>query len=209
MTTLLEILRAHRLEDDILYTLAENALARCGGDATAATDALWAATAAQRRACTAELYGHVDCAILSFFRAQIRKQRKMIERYGEEEDGVPLLVAYIIIARMLEEAAALGGGGGAPRAPPLAKTTPCCVDCRSSTTSRARSGARGGTRGHERTRVAGKSDEAVRFCLGVPGRAVGDRLRRERARAGQGTPVHDRARPGHASARPVRRQCSA
>ena len=54
--TLLQILRAHRLDDDQLYTLAENALARRGGNnATAAIDAVWQATAAQRAACAAEL----------------------------------------------------------------------------------------------------------------------------------------------------------
>ena len=40
-TTLLQILRAHRLDDDQLYTLAANALARRGGNATAAIDAVW------------------------------------------------------------------------------------------------------------------------------------------------------------------------
>ena len=114
----MQILRAHRLDDDILYTLADNALARCGGNATAAIDAVWKATAAQREACAAELYGRVDGALVGFFRAQVREQREFIEKYGEEEEGcgVPLLVAYIVIARMLEEAAARGGG--APRPPP-------------------------------------------------------------------------------------------
>ena len=125
--TLLKILRAHRLDDDILYTLAENALARCGGNATAAIDALWAATVAQRGACAAQLYGRVDGALLGFFRAQIREPREFIQRYGEEEgDGVPLPVAYIIIARMLEEAAARGGG--APRAPPPGEDHPMLRD---------------------------------------------------------------------------------
>ena len=112
-TTLFEILSANRLDVNILHTLAQNALARCGGDATAATDAIWDATEVQRRVCVAELYGNVDGAILSYFRAQIRDQRKLIERYGE--GGLPLLVAYIIIGRMLEEAAAFGE---APAPPP-------------------------------------------------------------------------------------------
>ena len=112
-TTLLQILRAHRLDDDLLYTLAENALARRGGNATAAIDAVWQATAAQRAACAAELYGRVDGALVGFLRAQVRERKAFIEEFGEEEGGgVPLLVAYIIIARMLEEAAARG------RAPP-------------------------------------------------------------------------------------------
>ena len=51
----------------------------------------------------------------------------------------------------------------------------------------------------------GKRDEALRFSLGVPGRAVGDRLRRGRARAGQRAPGasgHDSAHQGATRARP-------
>ena len=48
--TLLQILRAHRLDDDQLYTLAENALASRRNNAAAAIDAVWQATAAQRAA---------------------------------------------------------------------------------------------------------------------------------------------------------------
>ena len=114
-TTLLEILRAHRLDDDPLYTLAEHALAQCGNGVAPAIDAVWQATAAQREACAAELYGRVDVALLHFFKVQIREQREFIQSGDDEGGGVPLFMAYIIIARMLEEAAARGG---APPPPP-------------------------------------------------------------------------------------------
>ena len=123
-TTLLQILRAHRLDDrdDQLYTLAANALARCGGNATAAIDVVWQATAAQRAACAAELYGRVDGALVGFFRAQVREQREFIEEFGEEEGGgVPLLVAYIIIARAAAR-------GGAPPPPPPGADHPMLRD---------------------------------------------------------------------------------
>ena len=125
-TTLLQILRAHRLNDDQLYTLAENALARRGGNATAAIDAVWQATAAQRAACAAALHGRVDAALVGFLRAQVREQRAFLEEFGEKEGGgVPLLVAYITIARMLEKTAARGN---APPPPPPGMAHPMLRD---------------------------------------------------------------------------------
>ena len=125
--TLLQILRAHRIDDDQLYTLAENALAsRRNNNAAAAVDAVWQATAAQRAAAQAALHGRVDAALVGFLRAQVREQRAFLEEFGEEEGGgVPLLVAYIIIARMLEEAVSRGG---APPPPPPGMEHPMLRD---------------------------------------------------------------------------------